>query len=287
MISLRSSPFAGAFQQFVDSLHTSCLICSPYISAGPVDRMLASIEKRGLQDSLHINVVTDVSLGNLVQNSTDVSALIRLMGHVQHVSVSYLPRIHAKVYVSGDEFALITSANFTDGGSFTNFEYGVAIEDSAYVKTISADIKRYAYLGGTLSLQRLKDLDNRVTELKAAIREEQRSISTKLRTAAILEREAEEQLLRSRVEGRSIYTVFGDTILYLLASGPMTTSALHVGIQSVHPDLCDDSLDRVIDGQHFGKLWKHQVRTAQQHLKSADLISYDSARHLRALSSPL
>lgn len=285
MISLWSSPFAGAFQQFVDSLHTSCLICSPYISARPVDRMLASIEKRGLQDSLRVNVVTDVSLGNLVQNSTDVSALIQLMERVQHVSVSYLPRIHAKVYVSGDEFALITSANFTDGGSFTNFEYGVAIEDPTYVKTISADIKRYAYLGGTLSLQRLKDLYIRVAELKAAIREEQRSISTKLRTAATLEREAEEQLLRSRVEGRSIHAVFSDTILYLLASGPMTTSALHVGIQSIHPDLCDDSLDRVIDGQHFGKLWKHHVRIAQQDLKRADMISYDPARHLWALSS--
>lgn len=286
MISLRSSPFAGAFQQFVDSLQTNCLICSPYISAGPVDRMLASIQKRGLQDSLRVKVVTDVSLGNLIQSSTDVSALIQLMEHVQHVSVSYLPRIHAKVYVSGDEFALITSANFTDGGSFTNFEYGVAIEDSACIKAISTDIERYAYLGGTLSLQRLKELDDRVTELKAAIREEQYSINTKLRTIAFLEREAEEQLLRSRVEGRSIYKVFGDTILYLLASGPLTTIALHEQIRNIHPDLCDDLLDRVIEGQHFGKLWKHQVRTAQQHLKKADLISYDPDRQLWARSSP-
>lgn len=286
MISLRSSPFAGAFQQFIDSLRTNCLICSPYISAGPVDRMLASIEKRGLQDFLRVKVVTDVSLGNLVQSSTDVSALIQLMEHVQHASVSYLPRIHAKVYVSGDEFALITSANFTDGGSFTNFEYGVAVEDPACIKAIATDIERYADLGGTLSLRRLKELDTCVTELRAAIREEQRSINTKLRTTAILEREAEDQLLGSRVEGRSIFTVFGDTILYLLASGPTTTVELHDRIRSIHPDLCDDSLDRVIDGQHFGKLWKHQVRTAQQNLKKANLVSYDPARHLWACSSP-
>lgn len=284
MISLRSSPFAESFQQFVDRLQTSCLICSPYISAGPVGRMLASIEKRGLQDSLRVKVVTDVSLGNLVQSSTDVSALIQLMEHVQHASVSYLPRIHAKIYVSGDEFALITSANFTDGGAFTNFEYGVAIEDPARIRAISSDIERYANLGGRLTLQRLKELDYCVTELKAAIQEDQRSINAKLQATAILEREAKEQLLRSCVEGRSIYAVFEDTILYLLASGPMTTVALHERIRSIHPDLCDDSLDRVIDGQHFGKLWKHQVRTAQQQLKRADLVSYDPDRQLWALS---
>jgi PLD-like domain len=215
--------------------------------------MVASIEKRDLADSLRVKVVTDVSLRSLVQGSTDVSALMQLMEHVWHVSVRYLPRIHAKVYVSGDDFALITSANFTDGGSCTNFEYGVAIEDAAYVRAISVDIGRYADLGGSLSLQHLKELDNHVTELRAAIREEQRSMNAKLRAAATLEREAEDQLLRSRVEERSIYAVFGDTILYLLASGPMTTMALHERIQGIHPDLCDDSLDRVIDGQHFAE----------------------------------
>lgn len=242
--------------------------------------MLASIERRGLQGSLRVKVLTDVSLGNLVQSSTDVSALIQLVARVRHASVSYLPRIHAKVYVSGNEFALVTSANFTDGGSYANFEYGIAIEDPAYIRAISTDIERYAHLGGMLSLQRLKELDSCATGLRAAIREEQSSINTKLQEIATLEREAEEHLLRSRVEGRSIYTVFSDTILYLLESGPMTTVELHDRIRSVHPDLCDDSLDRVIDGQHFGKLWKHQVRTAQQHLKKADLISYDPSRQV-------
>jgi hypothetical protein len=38
-------------------------------------------------------------------------------------------------------------------------------------------------------------------------------------------------------------------------------------VQAIHPDLCDDSIDRVIDGEHFGKKWKHQVRSAQSYLK--------------------
>jgi hypothetical protein len=55
---------------------------------------------------------------------------------------------------------------------------------------------------------------------------------------------------------------------------------LHGYIHDIHPDICDDTLDRVIDGQHFGKLWKHRVRTAQAHLKEKGLIEYDPARRV-------
>jgi phosphatidylserine/phosphatidylglycerophosphate/cardiolipin synthase-like enzyme len=58
-----------------------------------------------------------MSLGNLVQGSTDIPALTRLMERVCHVSLRYLPHIHAKVYVADDRLAPITSANFTDGGA--------------------------------------------------------------------------------------------------------------------------------------------------------------------------
>ena len=43
-------------------------------------------------------------------------------------------------------------------------------------------------------------------------------------------------------------------------------------VAAIHPDLCDDSVDRVINGIHFGKKWKHAVRTAQQSLKNKGTI---------------
>jgi len=43
-------------------------------------------------------------------------------------------------------------------------------------------------------------------------------------------------------------------------------------IEAIHPDLCDNSVDRVIDGKRFGKKWKHAVRTAQQQLKKQGLV---------------
>ena len=38
------------------------------------------------------------------------------------------------------------------------------------------------------------------------------------------------------------------------------------------------SIDRVIDGVHFGKRWKHYVRNAQQFLKRTGRVYYDGDR---------
>lgn len=52
------------------------------------------------------------------------------------------------------------------------------------------------------------------------------------------------------------------------------TVHMHPMIAAIHPDLCDDTVDRVIDGRHFGKKWKHAVRTAQQQLKDRGIVAY-------------
>ncbi len=69
--------------------------------------------------------------------------------------------------------------------------------------------------------------------------------------------------------------VFSRTILFLLRGGPLRTIDLRPQIKRIHPDLCDDSVDRVIDGERFGKKWKHLVRTAQQILKRDGLVEFD------------
>jgi hypothetical protein len=53
---------------------------------------------------------------------------------------------------------------------------------------------------------------------------------------------------------------------------------MHPLVQRMHPDICDDEIDRVIDGVNFGKKWKHHVRTAQQALKRARKIDFDGQK---------
>lgn len=56
----------------------------------------------------------------------------------------------------------------------------------------------------------------------------------------------------------------------------LSTPALHTQVQNIHPDICDDSIDRVVKGQHFGKRWKHYVRRAQEFLRDKGLIYRDN-----------
>lgn len=62
-------------------------------------------------------------------------------------------------------------------------------------------------------------------------------------------------MLKNRIkEGKTINAIFSDTISYALEKkGSLSTKELHPLIQSMHPDICDDSIDRVIDGQHLVK----------------------------------
>jgi hypothetical protein len=185
------------------------------------------------------------------------------------------------VYISGSSLAVIGSANFTDGGAFANREYGVALRDAAQVRRVQADIDRYAALGAPVERERLEDLQRRATDLRAAVHEEQRTIDRRVRElSAELRRNTEDELIRVRVRGRPVGAIFAETILYLLDRGPMSTVELHGHVREIHPDLCDDTVDRVIDGQHFGKLWKHHVRNAQQALKRRQKIAFDPEGHL-------
>lgn len=82
--------------------------------------------------------------------------------------------------------------------------------------------------------------------------------------------------MRLRLAQGPMHTVFAKTILYLLTRyGPLSTDQLHSKIRAIHPDLCDDTVDRVIDGKSFGKKWKHAVRSAQQQLKKRSLVTLE------------
>ena len=278
-MELLSSPFKPVFSDFIDSVASSCIVCSPYITAGPIKALVSAAQAKNIADTLDVSVVTNISMQNMAQGATDIDALIYLAQHLNCVRITYLPRIHAKVYVSGDDMAIITSANFTDGGASRNLEYGMRTHDKQAVATIRADITAYAKLGETVLLHNMTALSGEVRELREAVREEQQSIRRKMRSAS-LERQLEDNLLRIRVQGRSINATFAATILYLLARQQLTTAELNAAVQQIHPDLCDDTMDRVIDGKHFGKLWKHQVRSAQVSLRRQGHIDYDQKRRI-------
>ena len=264
------------FVDFLRGVEERCLICSPYIGDFPIRRLVSIAQGSGREHSLNLTVVTDMSLDNLVSGSTDIDALVLLKESIKNTNIYHLPKLHAKVYVSDEKEALISSANFTAGGWLANLEYAVRLNAPGEVRRVRRDIERYARLGGPVSENRLQLLRALVSDLQSTVADERNWIDSRIREASDhLHRQASDELIRVRIGRRTIHSLFSETIEYILKDGSFSTEEIHQRVRELHPDLCDDSVDRVIDGQRYGKLWKHQVRTAQQHLKRTGRIVYD------------
>ena len=217
---------------------------------------------------------------NLIQKGTDILALLHFFKTNHKVSMTYLPKLHAKVYIANQSSAIVSSANFTHSGANINFEYGLKVTNPDVVQKIHQDISEYSALGANINQDELATIQKQVKDIQQTIQLEQQHIEQNIKLHSIIQQRAiENNLIKVRVKNNSQRAIFSQTLLYLLSQHPATTKELHQKISAIHPDLCDD-VDRVINGEHFGKLWKHHVRNAQQHLKQSNLIHYDTKTKL-------
>lgn len=273
MADLLPSPWVHEFEQLLDTVESSLVLCAPYVGAGPCRLVMDRIERRGRSASVDVHILTDLCRDNLLSGVTDVVSLLRLVETIPQTTIRFLPSLHAKVYVADEKRAIVTSSNLTHNGMLRNFEYGVSFDEPLTVATVRGDVLRYSALGSPVDQKQLQTFVQITEDLRDLSRTAQRSVNRQLRkefdrrlAAADLE------ILRARTAGRTAHGIFADAILHLLRNGPQRTVDLNRNIQQIHPDLCNDSIDRVIDGQHFGKKWKHGVRTAQVFLRRAGRI---------------
>lgn len=174
---------------------------------------------------------------------------------------------------------IITSGNLTDSGIDRNIEYGIVSTDGTVVEEVRKDLEGYALLGAKIAPEEVGSLLSEVRELKEMSKKAEQSVRARARRLFREKLEATKvQILRYRARGKSTNAIFSETMLFLLARSPLRTTELHPMIQQIHPDLCDDRVDRVIDDVHFGKKWKHYVRNAQQQLKRQEQIRFDGER---------
>lgn len=269
MYQLIPSPVEDTVQVVVRSARHTLFVVSPYIKLYGAKLIL----EHGHLESL--KVLTNLSLGNVSGASYDVGALVSL-GECFPVTVSSLGKLHAKVYVADNTIAFVTSANLTYGGLRENYEYGIVIRDTDIIHKLLTDLEQYFALGNIFDIPALEALNADVTRLRVLQKELRNTPAARKLRDALNEGEQriKERLLQNRARGQTVNAIFAQTILYVLRTqGPLSTRELHPLVQAIHPDICDDTIDRVINGQHFGKKWKHMVRNAQQHLKAQGKIA--------------
>jgi PLD-like domain len=265
-----------ALEELAANAQRELVVCSPFVGCDATELLMGCLTP-DFRNAGSITFITDLSPSNICQRSTDPRALRKLRDHANSAVIRHLPAVHAKVYVADDDMAIVGSGNLTAGGLYRNFEYSLEVRSDPITGRIKRDILDYGALGGDVPPDELDAYCNAADELRSLFDEQQRSVRREIRRRFEQSlRNAQDRLLRVRLSGGPIHTVFARTVEYLLrAYGPLPTESLHRFIKAIHSDLCDDSVDRVIDGKRFGKKWKHAVRTAQQQLKKRGVVRYE------------
>jgi len=267
------SPWKDKFIEVVSKTKRELFISSPFIDVGAVELLSNLIQKRS---SVELSLITNLTTHTIVNKITDPKALIELYKQFNNVKISSLGKLHAKVYLIDSKIGIITSANLTIGGLVNNFEYGVLINNRSVIRSVKEDMLKYYSLGNILDMNILEKICIELERIEK-IKNKTDNIVKNTKLAQLLRKTTDSlnfELLKNRIKGgKTINAIFSETILYLLKKkGPLSTKQIHPLIQAIHPDICDDNIDRVINGQHFGKKWKHLVRSAQQSLKKKGLI---------------
>lgn len=262
------------FENVIACASQQVTLCAPYITEHGAD-LVRSVRAKTKGCELRVLVLTDLSPLAICAGATDPASVASLRAFFPASRSVHLPRLHAKVYTADRARAIVTSGNLTYGGLVCNHECGLLVDDPVAAAQIDDEVAAYAGLGAEVDTATLNEMCSLAVDARAAYKSQVASASQEStrRLRAVLE-SASDTLVRARLAGGPIHTVFAKTIEFLLRRhGPLSTEAMHPMIQQIHPDLCDDTVDRVIDGKRFGKKWKHAARTAQQQLKKRGTIA--------------
>lgn len=274
-VELIPSPCKGALENFIGNVKAELHIVSPYITKAGIDIVTKRVKTSSRRFSIAVHLLTDLNSLSVCQGSCDPQAILHLTHFFPLTKIFHLPRVHAKIMVADREVAIIGSSNLTEDGIQNNYEYNIKVSSPKIASKIAADVEEYSSLGAPITANLLESYSEAAISLRETFLRKERAVSSSLKREFYARVQyADDLLLQARVRG-GVTGIFYRTILFLLRAGPMRTVDLHPHIKKIHPDLCDDSVDRIIDGERFGKKWKHLARTAQQMLKRDGLIEFD------------
>ena len=258
----------------------SILLAAPFVKYD-----VAAWLRQEVPPDVELTVLTRIRTDAIASAALDITALLHLAEASERARVVALPNLHAKVFVADESSAIVTSGNLTRAGLDTNIECGVLLRESRLVATVRDHMRSFARLGNQVSKRTLADLLPLEEELRRAHARSSNAVEPEARKQlARIMSEAKPRLASAQVGNRSANAVFGEAIRFVLASGPRTTAGVGPEVSELLPDLCDDAEELVINGESYGKAWKHRLRNAQQHLKRQGVVTYDPETKLWALS---
>jgi HKD family nuclease len=253
---LLKSPFEGEFRAALSQAQEEIVFSSPYINDAGVSVFIDSINKATCKSIL---VLTNLSSHNIVDNVTQPQALLKIYDTFENTTISSLERLHAKVYIVDNLLAVITSANLTNGGLRSNFEYGVVFDEPETIKNIKKDVLDYASLGHIFDrefLVKIHEESKKIERIQAKKSTQRNDSDLK---ALLSGHQKVESILTTRYEDTETrHSIFTKTVMFLLQKHKqLTTHELYEFVREIHPEMCDDAIE-----YHNEKRWKIEIRQA-------------------------
>lgn len=136
------------------------IIC-PFIK----ERVVKELLKDGHPESFQ--VITRFNLGDFCKGVSDIGALRRLLE--VGALVRGVRNLHAKLYLFGEDHAIVTSANLTQAGLNRNHEFGFVAEDESIIGRCRQYFDElWSRSGQDLTADRLTEMERKVTEYLAS-----------------------------------------------------------------------------------------------------------------------
>ena len=279
MIRFLTRQWRDDLARVVAAAERSLIVAAPYIKDQEAAWFCAQ-----LRPGVEVLTLANVDARAVSESALDIAALRRLAAVSASSRLVALSGLHAKVYVADEAAAIVTSGNLTASALDRNIEYGVRIDEPGLVRNVRRDMLSFARLGSEVDGPALDELAPIETQLRRAQADVERSASVDARRRfdAVM-REARPVLAGVQVGDRRPNAVFGEAIRLALTGGPLPTKQSHEEVRRLLPALCNDE-ELVINGERYGKVWKHRVRNAQQQLKRSGDVEYERASGLWRLA---
>lgn len=134
LMKILRSPWKTELLDLVQQTKRSIKVTSPYIKANICHEIIAAKAR-----NVGVELITSFKLSSIHDGSIDLAGIEHILEN--EGAVKNFSRLHSKIYLFDNEKAVITSANLTNGGLLTNFEYGILIDDAEVVREISDDFQ--------------------------------------------------------------------------------------------------------------------------------------------------
>src|SRR3972149_6400040 len=174
-IEVFRSPWRTRFREFVARTERSLLLVAPFIKLKEAAWLTETVANQKRLDQIHLTILTRFQADSVLSNTLEIQALSHFQCGCPSCKVISVPHLHAKVYISDETRAIVTSANLTTAALDQNAEYGIQINTPSVVQQISLDLLGYAKLGSPVPPDAVKNLGYIASDLVNRYRDLQNS----------------------------------------------------------------------------------------------------------------